>query len=59
MEFDAYYKDFIKYKIFHFNIFQKIHSFEDLKYTYGLIWFAITKIVFKKLINNEVIRGRK
>jgi hypothetical protein len=57
MEFDAQYKNFIKYKIFHFNIFQKIRSLEDLRYTLGLIWFA-KKIVFKHCVDNETIRGR-
>ena len=58
MEFDTYYKDFIKFKLTHFNLFQKIHSWEDLRYTLGLVWFALTKIMCKHFINNETVRGR-
>jgi len=57
MEFDTAYKNFIKYKVLHFNIFQKIRSWEDFKYTLGLVWFA-RKIVFKRRVNNETVRGR-
>ncbi len=62
MEFDTYYKEFIKFKltsqVSYLNLFKKIRNFEDLKYACGLIQFALTKIVFKHLINNETIRGR-
>ena len=58
MEFNAYYREFIKFKLTHFNIFQKIQSFEDLRYAWGLVWFALTKIVTKHYISNETVRGR-
>ena len=58
---DILYKEFVKYKLLspitYINIFKKIRNWEDLKYTLGLIWFA-RKIVFKRLINNETVRGR-
>jgi len=57
MEFDAWYKEFIRYKIFHFNVFQKIHSWEDFRFTMGLIKHAI-KLVFKSAVNNESLLGR-
>ena len=56
------YKEFIIYKITSYktyiNLIKKIKSFEDLRYTLGLVWFAITKIIFKPKINNETVRGR-
>ena len=61
-ELDKSYKDFIIYKIFSFstyvNLIKKIRNFEDLRFTWGLVWFALTKIVFKKRLTNENIRGR-
>lgn len=59
---NLFYKSFLDYKIkcikTYINLFKKIHNFEDLKYIFGLIWFALTKIIFKSTITNETIRGR-
>lgn len=56
------YKEFIVYKILslrtYINLVKKVKSIEDLKYTWGLVWFALTKIVFKQKVDNETVRGR-
>jgi len=60
--FDYMYKKFVEWTIKNpftiIKLIKKIHSFEDLRYTLGLIWFTLTKIVFKKAITNETVRGR-
>ena len=56
------YKEFLDYKVksikSYINVLKKIRSIEDLKFTLGLCWFCLTKIIFKPKINNETIRGR-
>lgn len=62
MNVDALYKEFLEYKTrsvkSYINIAKKIRSFEDLRYTLGLMWFCSTKILLKPRINNETVRGR-
>ena len=59
---DYFYQKFIGWTIKNpftiIKLIKKIHSFEDLRYALGLIWFALTKIIFKKAITNETVRGR-
>lgn len=59
---NLYYKQFFNYKLksptSYINFIKKIRNLEDLRYALGLLWFGLTKIVFKKQINNETIRGR-
>ncbi len=55
------YKDFIRHKISWstvVNLAKKVNSLEDFLYAFGLLWFAVTKIVFKRDITNETVRGR-
>ena len=56
-----FYKDFLKYKIksptTYLNLIKKVHSYEDLKYTLGLMRLA-KNMVLKRKITNETIRGR-
>lgn len=58
-----FYKDFIKFKILsihtYINMIKKVRNLEDLRYATGLLWFGITKILIRKTINNETLRGRK
>ena len=57
-----FYEEFIEYKATklstYTNIIKKVRSWEDFKFTLGLVWFALTKIVPKHMIDNESIRGR-
>ena len=61
MKLDIAYRKYLNAKLRSFslysNIIKKIKSFEDLKYATGLMRFA-RKIVFKRLITNETVRGR-
>lgn len=57
----VFYKDFLKYKLnelsTYVNLFKKIKTFEDLRFTLGLSKVAI-RMLFKKEADNETIRGR-
>lgn len=61
-EFTRNYRDFIIYKIFspltYLNLSKKIKNIEDFRYALGLVEFAVKKILFRKIINNETVRGR-
>jgi hypothetical protein len=62
MDFNLFYKNFIDYKVSHLNTYgnliKKVKNIEDLKYAYGLMYFGVTKILFKPKIDNETVRGR-
>lgn len=55
------YKEFISYKARRIstfvNLLRKIGNLEDLRYAWGLVWFA-RRFVFKRDIDNETVRGR-
>jgi hypothetical protein len=62
MNLNPVYKEFIQYKVrklsTYTNVVKKIRSIEDLRFTVGLVWFALSKIVGKHFIDNETVRGR-
>ena len=56
------YDEFIDYKIKDRQtipqLCKKVHSWEDFRYLARLVWFALTKIIIKRIKTNETIRGR-